>query len=389
MKWIYFFIAVIYASPAFAQDDRARKLDIIFSGLYATGKFSGNVLIAENGTVLYQKSFGLADETSKRPIDLNSLFLLGSVSKQFTAFAIVLLKEQGKISYNDTLRYFFPELPYENITIRQLLTHTSGVPDYIGIMNSLWDKSKYASNSDMIQTLVRYHPPIQFLPGTKYEYSNTGYALLASIIEKVSGMSFAQFMDEKIFRPLGMHRTIIYTRRFKPREVTDYALGYVYDDSLHNFVLPDQSAKFKNLLWEDGVVGEDGVNSTVGDLLIWDQALYHNKLIAYDHMAEIFTPQKLDSGVSDYGFGWHVKSVNDYGRIAYHSGGWPGYMAYIERHLNHHKTIIILRNKFSPELKMPIDQIRAILYNQNNPAKTISIFSDLLSYSRIKMPHIN
>ncbi len=161
-----------------------------------------------------------------------------------------------------------------------------------------------------------------------------------------------------------MQRTIVYTRRYKPRPVNDYALGYVYDDSLRSFVLPDESAKFKNLLWEDGIVGEDGVNSTVTDMLIWDQALYRNSLINAASINEIFTPGTVTQGQTDYGFGWHIKSLDPYGKIAYHSGGWPGYIAYIERHLDHRKTIIILRNKFTPELKMPIDAIRAILYDQ-------------------------
>jgi CubicO group peptidase (beta-lactamase class C family) len=364
MKTVLLSIAFIISFGAFAQSTRVEKLDSIFSALYATGKFSGNVLIAEMDQPVYKKSFGLADESTGQSVDSNSRSLLGSVSKQFTAFAIVLLKQQGKLTYNDSLRHFFPALSFTHITIRQLLTHTSGVPDYIAMMNKLWDKTKYASNKDMIDMLIQYRPEVRFAPGTKYEYSNTGYALLAAIIEKVSGQPYADFMEQQVFGPLGMKRTLIYTRRYRPRHVIDYALGYVYDDSLHNYVLPDQSSKFKNLLWEDGIVGEDGVNSTVGDLLRWDQSLYGNVLIDTAAISEIFSPGTVAEGQTDYGFGWHIKSFNSYGTIAWHSGGWPGYMAYIERHISTNKTIIILRNKFTPELKVPIDAIRRILYNQ-------------------------
>jgi CubicO group peptidase (beta-lactamase class C family) len=129
------------------------------------------------------------------------------------------------------------------------------------------------------------------------------------------------------------------------------------------FVLPDEYSMTKNLLWEDGVVGEDGVNSTIEDLLKWDRALYTNKLVPKDAIRQIFTPGKVEEGETDYGFGWHIKTIGSYGRIAYHSGGWPGYMAYIERHLDNDKTIIILRNKFTPATKIPLDKIREILYS--------------------------
>jgi len=363
MKTGFLGIVCIFSLQVFSQDPRIQKLDSIFAALYSTGQFSGNVLIAENGKTIYHKTFGYADEIKKRPVDINTVSLLGSVSKQFTAFAIVLLKEQGKLSFDDSLRHYFTALPYKGITVKQLLTHTSGIPDYAALMDHFWDKSKFASNSDMIDMLVQYHPGVFFAPGEKYQYSNTGYALLASIIEKASGMRYEEFMEKKIFAPLGMMHTLIYTRRFKPRQVADYALGYVFDDSLHSYILPDISSKWKNAIWEDGIVGEDGVNSNVQDMLIWDQALYKNNLVSAASLSEIFTPGSVAQGQTDYGFGWHIKSVDGYGKIAYHSGGWPGYMAYIERHLDNNKTIIILRNKFTPELKMPIDSIRAILYS--------------------------
>jgi CubicO group peptidase (beta-lactamase class C family) len=365
MKTVFLSILAFISLSAFAQKSRVEKLDSIFASLFATGKFSGNVLIAENGKQLYKKSFGLADESTGRPINSNTQSLLGSVSKQFTPFAIVLMQRRGKLSLDDTLRHFLPSLLYQNITVRQLLNQSSGIPDYIALMNRLWDNTKYASNKDVVDMLIQYHPDSFFPPGTMYGYSNTGYALLASIIEKVSGKPYAEFMEQEVFAPLGMKRTIVYARRYHPRLVTDYALGYVYDDSLHSYVLPDSSVKFKKLLWEDGVMGEDGVNSTVGDLLKWDQVQYNNPLLDSTAINQIFSPGRVAQGQNDYGFGWHIKSFDGYGKIAWHSGGWPGYMAYIERHLQTNKIIIILRNKFSPELKIPIDAIRNILYNQS------------------------
>jgi CubicO group peptidase (beta-lactamase class C family) len=345
------------------QDSRAGLFDHIFDSLYQSGKFSGNVLIAEKGKPIYLRSFGNADEENKRQIDSNSMFLLGSVSKQFTAFALVLLVHQGKLNLDDNIQKFIPTLPYQNITVRELLNHTSGVPDYISLMQAKWNKLKIASNNDMLDMLVQYHPPVLFEPGARYEYSNTGYALLALIIEKASGMTFGNFMEDQIFQPLGLNRTIVYSRRYKQRTVTDYALGYVYNDSLKTWVLPDSDAKWKSALWEDGIEGEDGINSTTDNMLKWDQALYFNPLLSAIELAEIFTPGKVQTGETDYGFGWHIKTFAGYGRIAFHSGGWPGYIAYIERHMDSYKTIIILRNRFSPETRMPIAEIRSILYS--------------------------
>jgi CubicO group peptidase (beta-lactamase class C family) len=358
-------------TPSFTQDNRINQIDSIFSSLYSSGKFNGNVLIAERGQAIYQKSFGLANEQTQQPLDINSMSLLGSVSKQFTAAAIVLLKERGMLKYEDDIQEYLPGLPYKGITIRHLLTHTSGLPDYISMMDQLWDKTRFASNMDMINMLALLHPPVFFEPGARYAYSNTGYALLAQIIEIVSGDSYTHFMEDALFQPLGMKRTIVYTRRYQPRRVKDYALGYVYNDSLHQYSLPDVDPKFRTALWEDGIVGQDGVNSTAGDLLIWDQSMYANTLISHAALDEIFTPAKVTTGETDYGFGWHIKSLPVYGTVTYHSGGWPGYIAYIERHVDNNKTIIILRNRFTPETRIPIDQIRSILYGQQQQQASV------------------
>jgi CubicO group peptidase (beta-lactamase class C family) len=152
-------------------------------------KFNGNILIAEKGKVIYKKSFGFSNETTKEKLNENSIFELASVSKQFTAMAIVILKEKGQLKYDDKISKYIPELKAYNITIRNLLNHTGGLPDYKEVMDSVFDKSKIATNKDVISIFAQLKPEVLFEPNTKWEYSNTGYALLASIIEKVSGMS--------------------------------------------------------------------------------------------------------------------------------------------------------------------------------------------------------
>jgi CubicO group peptidase (beta-lactamase class C family) len=348
-------------TSGYTQESSNAQIDSIFSALYNSGQFSGNVLIAQNGIAIYEKCFGLADIEKQVSNTPDTRFLLASVSKQFTAVGIVLLKEAGKLSYDDEVVKYIPELPYPGITIRQVLDHTSGLPDYDALMQHYWDKTQFATNNDMLNMLIKYHPSPFFPPGQKYLYSNTGYALLAVVIERVSGMSFTDYMEMKVFSPLGMAHTIIFTRRARPKAVKNYATGYVYADSLKAFVIPEEHPIWRQALWEDGIYGEDGVNATIDDMLKWDQTVYQRSFISSDDWQQILTPGKPKDGNSDYGFGWHLINPQEKGRIAFHSGGWPGFMTYNEQGLDQNYSIIILRNKFTPQTKMPIDIIRSII----------------------------
>lgn len=361
--WCVMLLVVLVAGfiPFHAQKGGAAELDAIFNSLCQTGQFSGNVLIAHNGKPIYEKSFGFTDQTTREPLNADTMFLLGSVSKQFTAAGIVKLKLAGKLSYEDELVKYLPELPYPGVTIRKMLNHTSGLPDYLPLMEEHWDKTKYATNPDMIAILARYHPALLFPPGQKYLYSNTGYALLAVIIEKVSGRPFPEFMEDQVFKPLGMTRTTVYTRRARPRVLSNYALGYVLKADTKEMVLPDADPTVKPLLWEDGIYGEDGVNTTATDLLKWDQAVYGRTFLPAPEWAEVLAPGKPAEGNSDYGFGWHILDLESGGKAVYHSGGWPGYIAYNEQHLDRNDTIIILRNLYAPRTRMPISAIRDYL----------------------------
>jgi CubicO group peptidase (beta-lactamase class C family) len=358
---IGFILLIFCGGVAHAQQTGYVRIDSIFNKLYDSGQFSGNVLIAANGKPVYQKSFGLADIEKNVPDNPGTRFLLASVSKQFTAMGIVMLKEAGKLNFDDQLSKFIPELPYKGITIRQVLNHTSGLPDYLPLFEQHWDKTKFATNDDMLNMLIQYHPDLLFTPGQKYMYSNTGYALLATVIERVSGLTFTNYMETKIFKPLGMNNTIIYTRRARPRSVDNYATGYQYDDSLKQFVMPEQHPVWKQALWEDGIYGEDGVNSTIEDMLIWDQAVYLHSFASEDDWREILSAGKVTDGNMDYGFGWHIVNRDGVGPSVYHTGGWPGFMAYNEQGLDRNYSIIILRNKFSQQVRVPYDLIRSIV----------------------------
>ncbi|MEM9928842.1 MAG: serine hydrolase domain-containing protein [Bacteroidota bacterium] len=340
------------------------KLDSLFSSLHAAQQFNGTVLIAENGEPVYQKAFGVADLKSERKLNLMTTFELASVSKQFTAMSIVQLQKASRLAYDDELATHIPELnAYPGITIQHLLTHTSGLPDYMELAEAEWDHNKIATNEDIIALFSAKQPEVLFQPNEYHDYSNTGYLLLGTIIERVSGKSFEDYLQESIFQPVGMKRTFVYRRRYAPEAIKNYATGYVFSDSLNRFIVPDSLPEEHYTVYLDGIVGDGMVNSNLEDLLKWDRALYTNQLITPAERSIIFSSYYTeDNTPTDYGFGWSVDSLKAYGKIVEHSGGWAGYVTHIERHLDHDKTIIMLQNQLSDQTELPIKNARKILY---------------------------
>ncbi len=353
--------------PVLAQPALEKEIDSLFVSLNADNKFNGNVLIAEQGKPIYEKSFGYADFRNKQLLSSASVFELASCSKQFTAFAIALLEHQKKLHYSDDITRFLPELKaYKGITIDQLVHHTSGLPDYMQLFDSLWDKQKIANNDDLVRMLVRYHPPLEFESGTKYEYSNTGYALLASVIEKASGKSYGVYLEQYIFKPLKMTHTLVYNRRYQPKKVANYAYDFFYDDEHSQFVSSDSIPELAQLYYLDGISGDGTVNTTARDLLIWDRALYTSRLLPQAKMDALFAPGKLkDGSATNYAFGWMVEEHKDLGHIAAHSGGWGAYRTYVERHMDKDRTIILLQN--TSQASMPIKSLRLLMYGKPLP----------------------
>ncbi len=362
-KFLLFIFLPLFS---FSQANYASLLDSFMQTQVAVKKFNGNVLIAKSGNIIYQKAFGYRNFDTKELLDNHSVFELASVSKQFTATGILLLKGQGKLQLSDSLRKFFPELPYHNITIRHLLTHTSGLPDYMELMNPKWDHKKIAFNKDIIHFLATEKAPLLFEPGAKWEYSNTGYALLASIIEKVSGNTFSSFMHENIFRPLGMNHTRIYnTRRSEKEVISNYAYGYVYSDSLRKYILPDSLPQLDMVFYLDGIQGDGTVNSTTGDLLKWDRALKNRSLLSDATQKEMFTLQAFTDTVTKTGYGYGViVGKNKFGTTLSHSGGWPGYVTILHRNVEDDETIIVLSNNNSNSPAVA-NQLSYILHNES------------------------
>jgi CubicO group peptidase (beta-lactamase class C family) len=343
-------ILLLLFVPVFAtaQKDHAKLLQEYMMGQQKYFQFNGNILVAEKGKPIYQQSLGYADYATKRMLNDSSVFELASVSKQFTAMGIMILKDRKLLSYDNNIKKYFPQLPYDNITIRNLLTHTSGIPSYEDQFEKNWDRKRIAFNKDIIDMLSQRNDTLFFKPGSKYRYSNTGYALLASIIEKVSGMRYNDFMAINIFRPLGMNHTFIYNSRRTTNKFPDnYALGFVYSDSLKKYILPDELPAYNMVYYLDGIVGDGCVNSTTGDLFTWDRALYSNKLVSKASLDEMLSPLVQTSptdSTSFYGFGVNVQSTSDKGKVISHSGSWPGYRTMLVRWPEIERTVIILSN---------------------------------------------
>lgn len=367
---IFFITIIIFCSCKNKKEKiyntKTAQLDTLFTELFEQGKFNGNVLIAEKGKVIFEKSFGLANEETKQKLNLETIFELASVSKQFTAMGIVQLKKENKLSYDDEISKYIPELAnYKGITIHHLLVHTSGLADYMELANIHWNKSNIATNNDMIKLFEKFKPEKEFESGEKWSYSNTGYMLLATIIERVSGKSFGSYLKEKMFIPLNMHNTFVYRRWFQPKKIDNYAQGYVYSDSLQRKILPSEYGEDLKSVYLDGIVGDGIVNSNVYDLLKWDRSLYKNDLINSEDKKIIFSSYKLqDSTETRYGYGWKITNNKVYGHIVSHGGGWAGYATYFERHLDNDKTIIILQNNATLKTEIPLRDVCKILYNQ-------------------------
>jgi CubicO group peptidase (beta-lactamase class C family) len=345
------------------RETRFSGLDSLLSALSNQHQFNGVILIAEKGRVVFQQGYGVATSETSQRIDGNTMFELASVTKQFTALGVVMLKERGKLSYDDRVTQFFPTLTgLEGVTIRHLLSHTSGVPDYLR-KQDLFDSSRINTNADLIAAFSKAGVAVDFPPGSKYNYTNTGYALLASIIEQVSGQTFGQFLDTNVFRPLKMSRSFVYQRRLSPRTVSNYATGYRVDRTYTVRSLPDTFAPTRFIVTLDGIVGDGNVSSTASDLLRWDRALYTTQLVSAEGLRELFTPATLQDGTAtSYGLGWNVEQHKEYGTIVSHSGSVPGYRTYIERHLGADKTLIILQNQDG--VVLPKLNARQAMYGQ-------------------------
>lgn len=318
--------------------------------------FSGVVLVAKDGKIVFFESAGKRKFETNENLKKDDIFELASVSKQFTAMIIMMLKERGKLNFDDSINKYV-QVPYQGITIRHLLNHTSGLPDYQAVMDKYWDKSKVAGNSEILEYLNRYAPPVLFQPGGKYSYSNTGYVLLASIAEKAADKDFIEMCREWIFKPLKMGDTNIRTLEEKAR-INNFAVGHLKDEK-GNYVNANKFRSSDYTVWLGNRKGPGRISSTATDLLKWDAALYTEKLIKKATLDEAFTNAVLNSGEKiNYGFGWEVVTDKSGSKYVQHTGDNPGYRTIIVRFISDKRTIIVLCNNAHESMQTLVEKLK-------------------------------
>lgn len=343
---------------------KSQRLDSLFSKLYGQDKFNGNILISENGQITFEISYGFANAIEKTPLKENHIFDIASITKQFTATAIVMLKENNELSFDDKITKYIPQLTeYKSISIKNLLNHTSGLGNLDKVTDSLFKKefngSKDIINSDLLSILTKYKPTLKSDVLEKFEYSNTGYQLLAIIIEKISGLSYAKFIRENILKPLKMKNTFIYGEKMYTNTII--AEGHYFDDSLKTVKLANSMLDYERFKIIDGLIGGKGIYSTTNDLLIWTNSFKKNKLISKDGFNEMITRAILkNNSKTEYGFGFELGYWKDYSSYNGHRGRWPGYTSLIQHNPKNDKTVIILQNF---DNRPPILEINNILHN--------------------------
>ncbi len=329
------------------------QVDSLFCRLFRYNVFNGSVLIGQKDSVFYKRNFGYANLKQKTPLTDSSIFQLSSVSKQFTAVAILQLYERNLLNLTDTVDKFIPNFPYKGITIHMLLTHRSGLPNYHYFLQHIptyYDTIVF--NYQLIDEMVTKQPQKYYRPNRRYQYSNTGYALLASIVEKVAGCSFDKYIHKNIFKPLGMSHSYTF---LSPHRTADSNLTTGY--------LTRRKISEDNYL--DGVLGDKGIYCSPIDLFKWDQGLYNNIIIQDSTLQKAFKPMgKPKYFPNNYGYGWRMFHTKDSVKILYHAGWWHGYKSLIMRIPSDTATIIILKNESSRTM-VNQKKMLEILYPKN------------------------
>ena len=363
MKYLFsLLIAFILVLPTTAQSngssEKVEAIDQLMQHCYDYGIFNGTILVTQEGKEIYSNALGYADKNKGRQLNKTTSVYLASVSKQFTTMAIMILKEQNKLSYDNVLADYFPEFPEyaKSVTIRQMMQHTSGIPDHY----RLGAYKPGLSNEDVYNLLL--DQVLDFKSGDRFSYSNGGYVLLSMIVAKVADQPFHEFMKANIFDPLGMTNTLVYDDS-KP-EIEDRAVGYNANGDLDDY----------DIL----TTGAGGMYSNIYDLHKWDQALYTESLVSKETLEEAFTPAQLNNGgYTQYGFGWGV-SENDGKKSVQHSGGLAGYRTFIKRNLYDNSGYIILTNHGNQSNLTPIYRaLDAILANESYEMPRVPLSSEL------------
>lgn len=338
------FVLLFGIVQSFGQNLTAKSLDTFIANLSARGQFNGSILVADKKSIIYKQALGYADFDKKIPFKISTPSCIASLTKQFTSMAIMILSERQKLSYDDDLTKWYPEFKKfkYKITIRNLLTHTSGVPNYfsLGMVHS------GLTNIEVLENLLKLDS-LNFEPGSKYSYGDSGYTLLAFIIEKVSGLSYHDFLTKNIFRPLKMKNTFVFD-----------SIHSQSKNVAHGYSRFEDNADYDLLTYGGG-----GIYSTVEDMYKWHIALFTNKLVKQSTMKLAFLkPALSDNTLSNYGFGWGIDEFEGKATVT-HYGRYGGFNSYIKRFLNEGLLVVFLTNADFKNLNAVGNPVLNILFH--------------------------
>ena len=346
--WLLLFL-ILFGGAAFAQTAHAptipQKLDSLLAAFEKQKLFNGSVLVCWKGAIILERGDGYKDLPAKTPDDENTIYQIGSITKQFTSAIILLLQEQGRLSVQDKLSKYIPDYPHgDSITIENLLTHTSGIYNYTNDGVFMSTRTEKPIERDSLIARFKYKP-LDFRPGERFSYSNSGYILLGYIIERITGKSYFQVVRDDIFQPLQMEHSGF---DFAGLKSPDKATGYLSPASNQGSTIVDSSVSF----------AAGALYTTVGDLYKWDRALYTGKIISQTSLQKAFTPYK-----SNYGYGWVSDSA--WGKkVVEHGGGITGFTSFILRVPEEGTCIIMLDNRQSGALEKMAATINALLHGE-------------------------
>jgi CubicO group peptidase (beta-lactamase class C family) len=332
-------------------------LDNYFSKLYAAKMFNGAVAVKRNGKIIFKKGYGIANLKKQNPFLTTTSLEIASVSKQFTATAILLLQQENKLKITDfATKYLGDDFPYKDVTISQLLSHTAGLADYEDYFKENWNPSIIAYNKDILNYLKTKKPAILSVAGEKYHYSNTGYVLLAEIISGASGgVTLEKYLTKKVFEPMQMKSTF-FMGRDSIWDKENYAPGYMYSLAECKNVIPETLPKNAYYRFLSGRLGSGRLSSTIDDLIKWDQFLYSDAIFNATSKDLAFSKHPPTKDSSDYGYGWHIINDSIKGKIVSHTGSWAGNLTYIRRSIQTKDLVVILNNTYNTAY---IKEIRA------------------------------
>lgn len=367
---------LIHAAPAHSQASSGQvsssQIDAVFASLKSGTAPGAAALVVHHGQVVFRRGYGVTDLRTLQKIDERTNFRLASFTKQFTAACIMLLARDGKLSYDDHLTHFFPGFPaYGNsITVRNLLNHTSGLEDYEDLLSQQYpgtppEKIPQILDAGVLK-LLEQQTTVKFPAGTKWEYSNSGYAVLAMIVEKVSGKPFGEFLQERIFTPLKMTNTLAYEKG--KNEVPHRAYGHTKKED-RAWQETDQSPT-------SAVLGDGGIYSSLDDLTKWDRALRLHSLLSEAEMQPALTPVQPTDGPAkspegttvSYGFGWFLDPYQGHRRMS-HNGETIGFRTTIQRFPDDQLTIIILTNRADTNPEELALKVADLYLVEQRPAK--------------------